>query len=66
MGGSIFYLSPGSLEGRDASGNSTGDFSFYDLVATFGYGQQMLSKEDSSFDLYVGGNIKLVQEKTKI
>jgi hypothetical protein len=63
VGADIFYLSPGSLEGRNDDGNQTGDFSFYDLTATVGYGQRLGNREEGGMDIYVGGALKVVQEK---
>ncbi|OGR89957.1 MAG: hypothetical protein A2992_01125 [Elusimicrobia bacterium RIFCSPLOWO2_01_FULL_59_12] len=59
----IFYLAPDKLEGRDALGNHTGDFTFYDLAASIGYGRQLRSREEGGADLYIGGALKIVQEK---
>ena len=63
IGGSLFYLSPGSLEGRDANGVATGSFSFYDVVGGVGYGRRVRSREDSGVDIYLGGELKIAQEK---
>lgn len=57
-----FYLSPGSLEGRDLLGNQTGDFKYYDLVGTLGYGRRMLTRAEGA-DVSIGASIKVVQEK---
>jgi hypothetical protein len=59
----IFYLSPGSLDGRDSLGNATGNFRFYDLVGSLGYGHRLHSRDEGGADVYLGGAIKLVQEK---
>jgi hypothetical protein len=60
---SAFYLSAGDLEGRDVSGNATGDFKFYDLVGTVGYGRKLMNRtEGSAVDLSLGAGLKLVQE----
>lgn len=63
VGASLFYLSPGTLEGRDASGVRTGDFSFYDAVGSVGFGRHVRSREETGMDIYVGGALKLVREK---
>jgi hypothetical protein len=62
LGASLFYLSPGSLDGRDLQGNPTGNFSFYDMVGTLAYGHKMLSRAEGA-DISVGAAVKLVQEK---
>lgn len=59
---SAFYLSPGSLDGRDVLGNPTGDFKFYDFVGTIGYGRKLLTRAEGT-DLSVGAAVKIVQEK---
>jgi hypothetical protein len=58
---SVFYLSPGSLDGRDSFGNPTGDFKFYDLVGTLGFGRKMLTRAEGA-DVSLGAALKLVQE----
>src|SRR5262249_30295193 len=62
LGASLFYLSPGSLDGRDILGNQTGDFKFYDMVGTLGFGRKMLTRSEGA-DVTLGASIKLVQEK---
>lgn len=62
LAASVFYLSAGELDGRNAFGGATGDFSFYNLVGTIGYGRKMLTREEG-LDLAVGANVKIVQEK---
>jgi hypothetical protein len=63
LGASVFYLSPGVLDGRDALlGSPTGDFSFYDLVGSLAYGRKMLTRAEG-MDVSVGAAVKLVQEK---
>jgi len=57
-----FYLSAGSLDGRDNFKNQTGDFKFYDAVGTLGYGRKIFTKNEG-FDLSVGANVKIVEEK---
>jgi hypothetical protein len=57
-----FYLNPGPLEGRDSQENPTGDFSFYDLVGTVGYGRRIFGRADGA-DVSVGAAVKIVQEK---
>ena len=57
-----FYLSPGSLDGRDLFGNPTGNFNFYDLVGAIGYGRRLMSSDDGTA-VYVGGELKIVQEQ---
>lgn len=59
---SAFYLSAGTLDGRDSLGNPTGNFPFYDAVGTIGYGRKMLSREEG-LDLSVGAAVKIVEEK---
>ncbi len=63
IGASMFYLSPGTLEGRDATGARTGDFSFYNAVGSVGFGRHVRSREESGMDIYLGGGIKIVREK---
>ena len=64
LAASAFYLSAGDLDGRDTSGNPTGDFKFYDLVGTLGYGRRLMNRAEGSLvDFSVGGSIKLVEEK---
>jgi len=63
IGASVFYLGAGDLEGRDDVGLKTGDFTFYDAVGTVGYGRQLRSREESGMDIYLGGSLKLIQEK---
>jgi hypothetical protein len=62
LGANVFYLSPGDLEGRDATGALTGDFTFYDLVGSLGIGGH-LKQLNTGADLYGGLAIKAVQEK---
>jgi hypothetical protein len=62
IGASIFYLSPGSLDGRDNFANPTGDFTFYDMVGTLAFGRKMLTRAEGA-DISVGASLKLVQEK---
>lgn len=59
---SAFYLSPGDLDGRDLLGNQTGDFKYYNLVGTLGYGRKMLTRAEGA-DVSIGASIKVVQEK---
>jgi len=64
LAASAFYLTAGSLDGRDTLGNPTGDFTFYDLVGTVGYGRKFLDhKEGDALDLSVGADVKIVEEK---
>ena len=58
---SVFYLSPGTLEGRDLNGVQTGDFKFHDLVGTLGFGRKMLTKAEGA-DISIGAALKIVQE----
>jgi hypothetical protein len=58
---SMFYLNPGSLDGRDILGNPTGDFTFYDLVGTIGYGRKVLTRAEG-MDVSIGASVKIVQE----
>jgi hypothetical protein len=62
IGVNLFYLGAGDLDGRDDFGNPTGDFKFYDLVGSVGYGRHLRATE-KGLDIYVGGELKLVQEK---
>jgi len=57
----IFYLNPGTLDGRDVLGNPTGSFSFYDLVGSLSYGRKMLSRAEGA-DVSIGATLKIVQE----
>ena len=61
IGASAFYLTPGSLDGRDLNGNPTGDFKFYDMVGTVGFGRKMLTRGEGA-DVSIGAAIKIVQE----
>ena len=61
IGVGAFYLSPGTLEGRDLSGNDTGNFRFYDLVGTLGFGKKVLSRAEGA-DISIGVALKIVQE----
>jgi len=56
-----FYLTPGSLDGRDVIGNPTGSFSFSDLVGSLSYGRKMLSRAEGA-DVSIGATLKIVQE----
>jgi len=58
---SLFYLNPGTLDGRDVLGNPTGNFRFYDMAGTIGYGRKMLGRAEGA-DVSVGAAIKIVQE----
>jgi hypothetical protein len=58
---SVFYLSPGDLEGRSLGGDKTGDFKFHDLVGTLGFGRKMLSRAEGA-DISLGAAVKIVQE----
>src|SRR5258708_2638731 len=62
IGTSAFYLSPGTLEGRDILGNKTGSFTFYDLVGTLGFGRKMLTRAEGA-EVSIGAAVKVVQEK---
>ena len=62
IGASAFYLSPGTLDGRDILGNPTGNFKFYDLVGALGFGRKMLSRAEG-LDVSLGIAVKIVQEK---
>jgi hypothetical protein len=62
IGGSLFYLAPGALDGRDVLGNSTGDFEYHDLVASVGYGRRLRSR-DEGMEILAGAAVKVVQEK---
>jgi len=57
-----FYMTAGKLDGRDAFGNQTGDFDFYNAVGTLAYGRKMLTRGEG-LDLSLGIAAKLVQEK---
>jgi hypothetical protein len=61
LAASAFYLSPGTLDGRDLNGNPTGNFKFYDAVGTIGFGRKMLSKAEGA-DISIGAALKIVQE----
>jgi hypothetical protein len=61
IGGSLFYLTAGSLDGRDDLGNATGNFQFYDLVGTLGYAQKIMTRAEG-MDIQAGAAIKVVQE----
>jgi len=61
IGASAFYLSPGSLDGRDLNGNPTGDFKFYDMVGTVGFGRKVLTRAEGA-NVSVGADLKIVQE----
>jgi hypothetical protein len=61
IGASAFYLSPGSLDGRDLNGNPTGDFKFYDMVGAVGFGRKMLTRSEGA-DVSIGAELKIVQE----
>jgi len=56
-----FYLNGGTLDGRDVLGNPTGDFTFYDMVGTIGYGRKVLSRSEGA-DVSIGGSVKIVEE----
>lgn len=62
LAASVFYLSAGTLDGRDTLGNATGDFQFYDLVGGLSYGRQLFTRDEWA-DVSVGGTLKVVQEK---
>jgi len=61
IGASVFYLTPGTLDGRDVLGNPTGNFKFYDAVGTIGFGRKILTRAEGA-DVSVGANVKLVEE----
>lgn len=50
------YLNCGSLEGMDENGESTGTFTPYSLLASVGYGQQLLP------GLGIGAAVKLIRQ----
>ncbi len=62
LGANLFYLSPGTLDGRDILGNKTGGFDFYDMSASLGYGHKIFSRSEGA-DIYLGGQVKMVHEK---
>jgi hypothetical protein len=62
IAGQVFYLSPGSLDGRDVVGAQTGDFKFYDLAASIGFGKKLRSQADG-MEIDAGVALKIVQEK---
>jgi hypothetical protein len=62
IGANVFYLSPGSLDGRDLTGNPTGSFTFYDLVGSLGFGRKVFTRAEGA-DVSVGAALKIVQEK---
>jgi len=62
LAASAFYMSAGKLDGRDNFGNPTGDFDFYNLVGSVGYGRQVLTRGEG-LDLSAGVVLKMVQEK---
>jgi len=61
VGASLFYLSPGSLDGRDLNGAPTGNFKFYDMVGAIGFGRKMLTRAEGA-DVSIGAELKIVQE----
>lgn len=61
LGVNLFYLSAGTLDGRDGIGRAIGDFKFYDLVGGIGYGRQVLTRQEGA-DVYIGAQVKIVQE----
>jgi hypothetical protein len=61
LGVSVFYLSPGTLDGRNVLGYATGDFKFYDLVGSLGYGRKVFTRNEGA-DVYLGAAVKIVQE----
>lgn len=63
LGANLFYLGSGDMEGRDSAGLQTGDFSAYDLVLGLGYGGRLRSRDEIGMDLYLGGQLKVIQEK---
>lgn len=61
IGAGAFYLGSGALDGRDANGIATGNFKFYDLAGTLGFGRKMLTRAEGA-DVSVGVALKIVQE----
>jgi hypothetical protein len=61
LAANVFYLSPGTLDGRDTVGNQTGSFAFHDLVASLAYGRKMLTRAEG-MDVSIGATLKIVQE----
>jgi len=61
IGVNAFYLSPGTLDGRDQNQLQTGNFRFYDLVGSLGFGKKVLSRAEGA-DISVGAVVKVVQE----
>ena len=61
LAASLFYLNPGTLDGRDVLGNPTGTFSFYDLVGSIAYGRKVLTRAEGA-DVSIGATLKIVQE----
>jgi len=62
LAANIFYLSAGTLDGRNTLGQPTGNFPYYDVVGTVGYGHKVLSRAEGA-DVSVGAALKMVQEK---
>ena len=62
LGAQLFYLSAGTLDGRNAVGAPTGDFKFYDLYMGAGYGRKLMSASEG-MEVLAGASVKLVQEK---
>jgi len=62
LGGNLFYMTAGELDGRDLNGNPTGDFDFYNMVGSVGYGHKVYTRSEGA-DIYLGGEVKIVQEK---
>lgn len=62
LAASVMYLTAGALDGRDTQGQQTGNFNFYDMVGSVGYGRRLTSRAESGADIFVGGDVKIVQE----
>lgn len=62
LAANVFYLNPGTLDGRDTGGNATGDFTFYNLVGAIGYGRKIFTRNEGA-EVTVGASVKIVQEK---
>lgn len=62
LGANLFYMTAGKLDGRDLFGNKTGDFDYYNMVGSVGYGHKVFTRAEGA-DIYIGGEAKIVQEK---
>ncbi|MFH1958040.1 MAG: PorV/PorQ family protein [bacterium] len=65
FGGSLYYLTAGSIQGYDSGGGVLQEYTADDTAAVFSYGRKLTGKRFKMPDrgLYAGANLKLINKR---